>query len=323
MKSLRERFIEPLQRLLERPLPAPTEHEQALIDELRIQMSQVDVSHIDAEAEWLDNMSQLERLVASEDPRQFLRWKSIRRAMFVANAPYIRQELAGLKQRSDWSTRWEAALEEDSIGAPTPSDAHPGSSGNRIHLTYDVAAFEQISDVHINDFPVVFEFGGGYGGMCRQFERLGSDAKYIIFDLPHFSALQQYYLKSLGRSIVGVSDFADAGPRSVCCVSNPDDARQLVSSLSDDCRLRSLFIATWSFSECQISLRESFQDIVDAFGHTWIGFQDRFHETDNLTWFDEFMRERNAQNWIRKPIEHIPGNFYLTGTPQSRKAEAA
>lgn len=323
MKSLRERLVEPVLRLLERPLPPPTERELQLIREFRGQISQLDTVETSADEEWRDNMTRLTELALSEDPRQFLHWKVVRKSMFVANAPYIRTELNQLRRRPDWATRWEPALKEDDIGGATPSDMHPGSSGNRIHLTYDVASFEDAGGVNVRDIPFIFEFGGGYGGMCRQMYQLGFQGTYVVFDLPHFSALQQYYLRSLDLNVVPGDSFDVVGEPSVSCISCPNVARHVVSMLDDESVGRGLFLATWSFSECPVGLRESFLDILGVFGNTWIGYQDTFNGIDNVAWFQALRESRSDVSWMQVPIEHSPGNCYLTGTAGLAQSRAA
>ncbi len=323
MKSLRERLIEPVLHLLERPLPSPTEREQQLIREFRSQISQLKVVDTTADAEWCDNMTRLTELAHSRDPRRFLHWKVVRKSMFVANAPYIRSELEQLHSRPDWATRWEPALKEDDIGGATPSDMHPGSSGNRIHLTYDVASFEDASGINVRDIPFIFEFGGGYGGMCRQMYQLGFQGTYVVFDLPHFSALQQYYLKSLDLNVVPGDSMDVTSDPSVSCISCSNTARRIVSTLDEEYVRRGLFLATWSFSECPVGLRESFMDILGAFGNTWIGYQDTFNGIDNVAWFQSLRQSRSDVSWVRVPIKHSQGNSYLTGTADRMQSRAA
>ena len=60
-----------------------------------------------------------------------------------------------------------------------------------------LALFEETTGSKIDTLELIFEFGGGYGSMCRLAHNLGFNQAYIIFDLQPFSALQNYYLSSL------------------------------------------------------------------------------------------------------------------------------
>ena len=63
--------------------------------------------------EWHQNRIRLRELVATEDPRGFIKWDVIQKSMFVRSAPYIAEELRVLRSSGQWRTRWKQALQED------------------------------------------------------------------------------------------------------------------------------------------------------------------------------------------------------------------
>lgn len=262
-----------------------------------------------SEMEWLNNIKRLRELVLAHDPREFLRWDVIANTMFVANAKYISTELKYLKNHSNWR-RWQMALKESPAGRPIPYPTCPFTSGNLIHHTYHVAQFEEKTKLQVQNLDYVFEFGGGYGNMCRLFFNLGFKGKYIIFDLPPFSALQKYYLKTVGVPIHSIETFDKSKVGTICL----SDLQQLVTILTHHIDgINSLFIATWSISETPIDIRNSILPLTSTFKSFLIAYQDKFGEVDNLAFFNKWRNICNNVNWNCWPIEHITGNNYLIG----------
>jgi hypothetical protein len=214
--------------------------------------------------------------------------------MFVPFARYVPVELAFLQQRSDWS-RWRSAIRERLAGFPFPYPLYPLSSANAIHHAYHLCRFEDHTGLRAHTFRTVCEFGGGYGSMCRITRSLGFSGQYLIFDLPEFSAIQQYYLGAVRADGVTISD-----------------PGQLVSSAAR-CDGPSLFIATWSLSESPANLRQQILDSVSRFDAFLIAFQDRFGEQDNKAFFGSLPSELSEIHWETRPIAHLPGNAYLFG----------
>lgn len=294
------RLADALAGAFDRPLRPATSADEALASELRAAFRRLPVADttnaLPSEQRWLSHMNRLRTLVLDQDPRAFLRWDVVTATMFVGSPRYVLTELRHLKRRADWGTRWRAALRESRAGHPPPFLFYPASSGNLIHHAYHLAQFEEKTGVRAQELDFVLEFGGGYGSMCRLFHNLGFRGNYVILDLPAFSALQIYYLKSLGLP-VGTS---------IACVS---DAQQLRIDAKNK-----LFIATWSISEVPLGLRNAFLPLVAGFESFLIAYQDRYGEVDNLEFFERWQATVANAAWQRWRIEHIPGNHhYLVG----------
>jgi hypothetical protein len=173
-----------------------------------------------------------------------------------------------------------------------------------------VLQFEEKTKVQVQDIDYVFEFGGGYGSMCRLFHNLGFRGRYIIIDLPPFSALQKYYLGTLGLPIRSVTDF-ERSKSGIVCVS---DIHKLKSILADRIEARNtMFIATWSISETPISIRNSILPLTSGFQSFLLAYQDRFEEVNNVDFFNKWKETINEIAWQSWRIRHIPGNNYLVG----------
>src|SRR5258706_98595 len=69
--------------------------------------------------------------------------------------------------------RFKPALRESAIGKPVRFLFRGATSGIQIHHTYHLAQFEQETGTRVDQDRLIFEFGGGYGSMCRQAHLLG------------------------------------------------------------------------------------------------------------------------------------------------------
>jgi len=270
-----------------------------------------------ANTEWEGNTRRLTELVLSSDARTFLGWDVIQNTMFYGQTPlYVMMaEYGHLCRRPDWKERWSKAITESSMGAAFPFPLFPKSSATLVHHAYHLARFEGEAAITIGSLDTILEFGGGFGSMCRLCHNLGFKGKYIILDLPHFSALQQYYLKSCGLNVLPGTDFekADEG---IACLSSIDDLKHLFRTVNSKIPA-SLFIATWSLSEAPVETRDAVFDVVQFFSNYLICYRKQFGGVDNIRYFRDF-RERissaDADVWHNKEILHIPRNYYLIGT---------
>jgi hypothetical protein len=299
---------------IEKNLPLISAQECKALKDLRSVASQTPVSETKnctlAEGEWFENMNQLQRLILTADPRKFLQWDVVKRTMFINFASYSLTELRSLKSLTDWNFRWRKAIKEAPTGCPLPFVFYPSSSANLIHHAYHLSVFEQITGVKIHSLDCIMEFGGGYGSMCRIIHKLGFRGKYIIFDLPLFSALQKYFLSSIGLTILTPEQFlsSDSG---VLCISDLAELTKVIAS--ENPKQESLFIATWSISEAPIKIRESIHPLVSNFKSSLIAYQHKFGEVDNINYFDSWQSASQADKWVDFPIKHIRGNSYLIG----------
>ncbi len=296
------------------PLRPAGETDQLLIGELRAaveEMPPLDTpTERPSEREWIENVTRLKNLVLEEDPRGFLRWDVIVKTMSVAFADYIVPEYRFLKTQPDWQSRWTEALEECVVGHPIPHWQYPRSSANLIHHAYHVAQFEGRTGVSVHDMDFVFEFGGGYGSMCRLFYNLGFQGRYVIFDLPAFSALQIFFLKSAGFQVHSYHSFSTARDGALCI----SDFSQLQAVLRGLDGQDSMFLATWSLSEAPMQLRAKVLPLVDGFTAFLVAYQSRFNEIDNLAAFQGWTTRQQQVKWHDWRIAHLPNdNRYLMG----------
>ncbi|MBW2558592.1 MAG: hypothetical protein JRD69_07165 [Deltaproteobacteria bacterium] len=295
---------------------SPTLEETKLIENLKAEFSKLSLGKTEkcspAEKIWKENSSRLYHEILSGDPRNFLRWNVITETMYASNDPFVEIEFDHLRKLQEWQERWKTAIKETSAGHPIPFFLYPKSSGNLIHQAYHLCKFEEKTRIKINTFNLIFEFGGGYGSMCRLFHNLGFKGKYIILDLPQFAALQRFYLKSTGLPVHTGESFGSACS-GVICISNINDLKAAIESSTGN--QNCLFIATWSMSEAPIGVRDSILEFIRGFDSYLIAYQNYFHEIDNNEYFKMVRNKLNGDiTWQDIEIEHLPGNSYLFGS---------
>jgi hypothetical protein len=304
--------------LIDKKLPAASDTDRQLSEELRAEFMALPVEELDglppSAASWVNNNNTLRQLVLNADPRGFLRWDVIGRTMFVKSPKWIPKELTYLKQRDDWQLRLRSALEESTVGHPSPYWRYPRSSGNLIHTAYSLINFEGATGIAIENLDTVVEFGGGYGSMCRLIHNLGFIGKYVIFDLPAFGALQRYYLRSLGLNVLA-GDSVKSGTSGIACVQDLETLAALTPSAEN--RGNAALVATWSLSEAPIELRDNVLSLVSGFGAYLIASQSHYREVDNVEYFDRWRATEVSVAWHQWQIDHLGTNFYLMGARSS------
>lgn len=221
----------------------------------------------------------LRQNVAKNDPAEFLTWPGVVGTMFVGNAPYIDYEFDEL------SYLLTAVLVEPKFGKPqtykTPSLQ---TSGNLIHQAYHL---DQYQGAFVGELETIIEIGGGYGAMALICNRLGFRGRYIIYDLPEFGLLQQYYLSNVG-------------------VDNVEFITKIDKRIETD-----LMIGLYSLNEMPLEARHTIIDLCPAqsyliaYGAGWGG-------VDNMAWALDLMK-RKGYNWKHWNIQHLPNSWYLVG----------
>ena len=294
--------------LMERSLEKPTKHEIVLIEELKYhlrELSPLAKETSEAKNNWIANINELFQLLNNKDPREFIRWDVIRRTMFVGNVPYVIKELNYLR-KNNWDL-WKNAIKESKVGCPTPFLLYPSSSGILIHHAYHLARFENQTGEKISDVHYVFEFGGGYGSMCRLIHNMGCNGNYVIFDFPVFSALQVFFLKMLGLNAELDINTHIGG---ISCISEISQLEKIISKMLNK---KIIFIATWSISEAPVETRDSILKLVKSFDLFLIAYQKSFGEVDNNLFFSDWIKCMNNIEWYNCEITHLPNNYYLFG----------
>jgi len=290
-------------RLLDRPSGSASESESQALSLLRSEFAalSVDSTPPSAHTVWQRFLLDLRSHVLNDDPRNFLRWKIIRCAMSAEFQDFVTNEFKVLREDPEWSTRWEPALQEPSIGNPCAWPNYRArsasyTSGNTIHQCFHLRQFEHFTNMRISDFSQILEFGAGYGSFCRIAHALGFAGSYMIYDFPEFLALQRYYLRSIGllevtpgeqsSSISGYSEL----PALTAALARPALGRQPPG--------RSLFVGLWSISETGPGFIEQFFAELPKFDAYLLAYRRNFSGIDNQSFFEIWQREMAATHHI-------------------------
>ena len=280
-----------------------TPEESALMDELRTGCRALPVADESRgtpnEMDWATAMNRLRHLALHADPRGFLRWDVIVERMAVRHSPFTSIELAALQARPDWESRWRRAIRECDAGRPFRYAGWPESSEPLIQTAYTLARLETLAGRPVAEWDAVAEFGGGFGSLCRLMHQLGFRGRYVIFDLPPFTLLQRYFLRSAG--VLRDDD-------RIALTSDLAEFERLVATLPPDAW--SMFVACWSLSETPLALRAQIRPLVERIGRYAIVYQERYGEMDNVDYF--------TNHWLAgrrrtQRIVHRAGDLLLVG----------
>lgn len=294
--------------------------EEALINELRKNTKGFNFKSngFSSEDEWMKHAKRVANMIQIDDPRRFLTWNAIKDTMCVGNYMFIVKELKYLKSLPDWETRWKKVLLEDKIGQPTPFFLYPKSSGNIIHHAYVLAMFENMTKKKIKDLKFIFDFGAGYGSVCRLAYRLGFKGKYLMYDIPVFSQIQTFYLENLGKKVLPFQKFLDSSD-GICCLSEPKEL--LVFFKKNKIKPKdALLLGMWSISESPLKTRELVTPHLSSFSNYLFGYQDKFGEVDNNQYFEKVKNNLPKDiSWKYKRLYQLPGHNFLCGTISGKK----
>jgi hypothetical protein len=226
--------------------------------------------------------------ILANNPAEFWQCPAVYHTMLVAHWPFqMDYELSQLDL-----SRWQYAIQVPHFG-PDDYSANTRYSMNLIHQAYHLTQWENATGKRIEALDTIVEFGGGYGAMALLCKRMGFSGKYIIYDLPEFSLLQEYYLSQFG-----MLDNTEWNPK-----RKPKDV--------------DLFMALYSLSEVEPSLRMRYlPSVVDSYLFLYSG---RWEKWDNAEWFQKELPSKWRQNdkvqWRHTEISHLPDkwNFYSIG----------
>lgn len=237
---------------------------------------------------WDRYRRKLRLYILKNDPRNFLRWEPIMGSMFHEADKLEFDHLADSNKDS-----WMRALEETWVGNPPYYPHYKKSSGNMIHIAYNLSQIFDRYKIDLKKINTITEFGAGYGCAARLIHNLGFKGTYEIFDVPEFLALQKYYLKTTNTN--GRFIFVDKAVK----LKNTDT---------------DMLIATWSLSESPIEIRNEFLKRIGKPQYILIAYQANFELIDNIKYFDEYQKNNSNYNWITHEIKHLPNNYYLIGS---------
>lgn len=291
---------------VKRQLPPPTKNEQELIDELRNSVRALPLEEVagePAERKWRKFKLELRNKILTSDPREFLSWEVVKNNM-VYRASL--RDFNEIRKNEGWQ-KYKQALPEKGIPNSNPYFCMPESSENSIRQVFHIMTFKSTTGIEIENLDMIVDFGGGYGNMCKLIHKLGFKGKYVIFDWPEFSLLQNFYLKSSGIT-AHISKIAGSG-NGIYLINSLEELQKLTSN-----KKPSLLIATWSLSETPATFREQFFNSIPCDNYL-ITYQKQFGGVSNKGYFDILKTKLNNLVWFDFPMKYIrtEKNRYLIG----------
>ena len=257
----------------------------------------------DPVSSWSLHRKRLRDAILERDPRRFPEWEMVRQTMYYEPHSCELRYLKGLPQ---WP-RIRSALMVRGRDLFPSYRALPGTNGNLVHLCHSLWRFLEFFSLDIEKIESIFEFGGGYGGMCHLSYRLGFGGSYTVFDFPEMLSLQDFYLASQDCGLATGFDAGKTAQRRVALLSDLGDLRGHFSAG----HMPELCIATWSLSETPLPLRRAILETVQP--RYWLlAFQERYAEIDNKAFFEALQGDPRYR-WSCQPIPHLKGNYFLFG----------
>jgi hypothetical protein len=250
------------------------------------------------EKDWQRYSSLVTNVLECGGIANFLRSQVIIETLYFMPADDLIETLA---RHPDWETRWIPAIEDDRVGNPIPCNSY--YNGNVLHQAAHLMHFLGRTKCKLEDLNNIYEFGAGYGCMCRLIHKLGFAGRYVINDLPAMLKLQQYYL---GESL--------SDTKITYMTGSDEFAGQMEG--------KSLFIGNWSLSEVDFLLRDKILDAVyKKVDYIFIGFQCVHGRFNNLEYFVALSILAHPEyRWDLFVVPHATANrqphCYLFGVKQ-------
>jgi hypothetical protein len=250
--------------------------------------------------------SKILNLILKKKLLNFLQFGFIQQMFFIHNRFFLILELIQLYKDKNWVI-WKKIIKEDNIGNPVKFFLYPYSSGNKIHQAYHLKKFTQLSEIHLNKFTNVIEFGGGYGNMAKMFFKINKNISYTIFDTMEVNLLQYYYLKKSNLNVaLGINKHSK-----INLLNKTSDLNKKLKLLKNNDK--NLLIANWSLSEVPLKFRKELFFMFEKIDYQIISYQKKFEKIDNQKYFEKINLYNNKKN--RKSqiinITNKPQNFYL------------
>jgi hypothetical protein len=231
-------------------------------------------------------------------PRErFKVWASVMSVPFMVPNKFV-QYVSIVMEMARKDLRYRTALEDCMIGYGSREDFNVYSmfddfntTMNRItHMAHLIIC--GYTPEKLASMDTILELGGGIGEMTDIIYKLGFKGKYMIYDFPEVSNIQRYFHESLGLKNITYTD----------------DYNQVTAA--------DLCIATWSFTEMPIDLRENLIYNMKDTREWLIAYSNNILGIDN----DDYIKNKFLPHFPKHEINFIDipfmpwhgGTKYLT-----------
>lgn len=243
---------------------------------------------------------------------QFFRWPIVQYTIAPIVSPYFQHLLQEMRGWPDQG--WRKLAREVEFWSPLVLDEETGASPISLQHASHVERFRQWSGgVAPAELDVIFEFGGGFGGLSRTLRHGGFKGVHVIYDFALMNEIQRTFMARLGVSVVEPAEVAagrlPAG-QSAVLVSDLNELKAVLEALES--RPRKALWATWSLSEAPIALRDRILGII-PFQWYMMTYQPSFGGLANGDYFEGVMAATEPLVAWRREAIAMPGNFYVFG----------
>ncbi|ENM5731874.1 hypothetical protein CW613_001039 [Vibrio mimicus] len=278
--------------------PINNELARELIDSVSKISHLNNTTDFDSLNQWNDIANNIRDNMIKHGVINFLQWECIRETMGEENSLFLYDEFKYVKKSPLWKT-YRHKITYPNVGNPLPFLGDIELTGATVHHLYCLFKFIENTHIDISTLDNIYEFGGGYGNMCRLLYLFGFKGKYHIFDFQVMSAVQKYYLSNHGIENVNL-------------VYKEEYWESLLKNTPKD--ERNLLIATWSLSESPLSVRKKTRMNMKLFDNFLIGYQKKFGEVDNEAYFNDIKSELDNINWLEFEMTKLPKHYLLVGS---------
>lgn len=217
---------------------------------------------------WDNWRHQLWHVAQKKPAGQFMTWPPVFYTM-LADRWAMDYQLAQLQEHEWW--RWQSAIEATEYSVD--GDIHPGTTYSKdlINQAYHLSLWERRAGKRTENLNSIVEIGAGYGAMALVARRLGFVGKYLIYDLPEFRLLQQWFLNKMNMHV----DWVDVPPKPTSC---------------------DLFVAIYSLSEMPTGVREVVLESWPANNYLF-AYTPHWSGTDNRKWLADWAEKQDGFQW--------------------------
>jgi len=215
----------------------------------------------------------------NKHPSTFCEWPVIRHTMLMDHLPIDKS--AEIVKHD---------LQRYAYSISEPKWLLSGGDGYGINNMYSRTMIEQCAHIamwelhtgkRVETINHIVEFGGGFGAMALLVHRLGFTGKYVIFDFPEMTYLQEWWLEENG--VTGI---------------------EFISDISDYHADTDLVIAIDSISESPMELRDTFlanvnmQSLVLRYSRQWENYYNHEYFQNLIETMGMKSFSWDAEGWV-------------------------
>ena len=243
--------------------------------------------------EWQEYVQEIAKAFRGGNPSSFLR--TLKNVVHPKHIGLSSRYLDNLRAQTIWREVLSEACVESRFGDPFIDPSLPKASPLLIQHCFHLYKVLETARTPLNRLGSFFEFGGGYGSVARLLKNLRFEGSCVIYDLPHMTLLQQFYLKNVFR------DRLETDPGflgNISWLSGDPTSETVARAVRSAAESRpSVFSATWSLSETPIELRNSFLPLISEFDFVYIAYQPTFDGVDNHAYFQSALPKVDSHDW--------------------------